>query len=78
MDTHRKINSHFQSVVTSVKTAAKTAPKNPPTGDEAPKHPSATFRHRPGGTIRVIVATQLGIRMPPPTPVSARMAMKAA
>src|SRR5687767_14053382 len=60
----------------SATTPANTAPKTPPTGGDAAKSPINTFIALPGGTMSMIVATELGMKTPPPMPVRARKAMK--
>lgn len=55
---------------------AINAPIIAPTGGDAAKVAKVKFRALPGGTMIVRVATAFGIRMPPPTPVKARITMK--
>jgi hypothetical protein len=69
-----RIKSHIQ-LTRSMKTPVINAPIIPPKGGDAAKNPSTTFRDRPGGTMVVMMETALGMKTPPPTPVSARMAM---
>lgn len=46
-------------------------------GGDAAKTAKTAFRRRPGDVAIMSEATALGIRMPPPMPVIARMATKA-
>lgn len=70
-----RIKSQVQLIL-SMNAPVNKAPIIPPSGGDAAKKPKTTFRDRPGGTMVVMIDTALGMKIPPPTPVKARIAMK--
>jgi hypothetical protein len=73
--TYTEIKCHFHSEY-SRKAPIISDPMPAPTGGDAANMASVKLRTLPGGTIIVRVATALGIKIPPPTPVRARIAIK--
>lgn len=74
---HPNRTVHAQNSAVFAQSPANKAPMTPPAGGEAAKRPSNTFLALPGGTMRASTVTAFGMKMPPPTPLKARIAMNA-